>query len=633
MCAYNRVDGVPACSNDGLLGRTLRGDWQFNGYVVSDCGAIADIYRGHKVVATAGEASAAAVKAGTDLTCGSEYTSLVGAAASGLITEAQIDQSLVRLFTARMKLGMFDPPARVPYASIPYSEVDSAAHRKLALEAAEKSIVLLKNDKHTLPLASFIRSIAVVGPSADDAVALLGNYNGFSSKIVTPLEGLTAELGKSIRISYALGAPYVAGSMTVIPAGAFAAPDGSGSVRAEYFDNPDFQGVPKLLRAEPRPLLPNVREPEVTAAGVPLQGYSVRWTGTLRTPVTGAFGFSTSAGMSARIFIDDQELLPAPAAPPASGAPAGARAPATPAMRVLERGVRYALRVEYRSPTGRGAGGGGGGLQVSWSPPAEPLLTEAIDLASKSDATVAFVGLNPRLEGEEMPVNVPGFSGGDRTDLKLPEPQDRLLSALFATGKPVVVVLTSGSAVALNESSARAAAIVSAWYGGEEIGTAIANTLIGRNNPSGRLPVTFYKDVSQLPPFESYAMAGRTYRYFAGEPLFPFGFGESYSTFTYADFRARRTGDAAIVSARVRNSSRIDGDEVVQVYLSGAAGAGDPLRALQAFTRVHLKAGETREVSFTLPLTGLAERGLTLHVSIGGGQPIGRTPRVEGVIK
>ena len=282
MCAYNRVDGVPACANIDLLQKRLKGDWGFQGYIVSDCGAISDIFRGHKYKATAAEASAAAVKAGTDLTCGTEYRSLVDAVKTGLISEREIDRSLERLFVARFKLGMFDPPERVPFSKIPYSETDSAEHRKVALEAARKAIVLLKNEKETLPLNAAVRRIAVIGPSADDPVALLGNYNGFSSKVVAPLEGIERQFAGKAEVRYALGATYTSQSPALLPAGALAPPDGSGhGLLAEYFDNPEFQGPPKLSRVEPRPYLqPAMMEPA-------LQGSSVRWSGTLRAPVCG----------------------------------------------------------------------------------------------------------------------------------------------------------------------------------------------------------------------------------------------------------------------------------------------------------------------------------------------------------
>jgi beta-glucosidase len=613
MCAYNRVHGTPACANTDLLQRTLRDDWGFAGYVVSDCGAVADVYRGHRFKLNAAQASAAAVWAGTDLTCGNEYVSLVGAVRDGLITEAEIDRSVQRLFVARIRLGMFDPPERVPYSTIPYSENDSAAHRALALEAARRSIVLLKNDHQTLPLASSIRTIAVIGPSADDEIALLGNYNGFSTKHVTPLEGLRTRFAGAAEVRFALGAAYVPGSAALISSDALTPPDGAGhGVLAEYFDNADLQNTPKLTRVEPRPLVPNVRDAAVSAARIPELGYSMRWTGTLRPPVTGEYVFSTQGGgKGVRMFLDDGEL----------------------AKRSLDAGQAYRFRVEYRPVAGSRGALTNNPMQVQWLPPAGPLLAEAVDLVKRSDVTIALVGLNPRLEGEQMSVSVPGFKGGDRTDIGLPDPQVKLLGAALATGKPVVIVLTSGSAVGIGTAAKRAVAVLAAWYGGEEIGTAIAETIAGTNNPAGRLPVTFYRDVKQLPRFDNYSMRERTYRYFTGDPLYAFGYGLSYSTFQYSDLRADRTAAGAHVTARVKNTSARDGDEVVELYVRGGGAAADPIRELKGFQRVHLRAGESRDVEFTIGADALPKSGAHINVSVGGGQPTGATPHVDGTIR
>ncbi len=554
MCAYNAVNRVPACANTDLLQKWLRSEWGFSGYVVSDCGAIADIFRGHRYKSSAAEASAAAVQAGTDLTCGREYASLVDAVKSGLIDESAIDQSLERLFVARFRLGMFDPPERVPFSKIPYSVVDSDAHRKLALEAARKSIVLLKNEYEALPLAAGLRRIAVIGPSADDPEALLGNYNGFSSKVVTPLEGIQQQFaGKEVR--FAQGAAYTARTGSIIPSA--------------------------LLDPPMRP------EPEALTS----------YAGTLRAPVTGEYTFLLRRGRrgaAAKIFLDDREVTKPVA---------------------LEAGKTYRLRSE------------GAGI-IQWIPPADALLAEAVQTVKGADVAIACVGLNPNLEGEEMRVSIPGFSGGDRTDLSLPAAEERLIEAAIDTGKPVIVVLTSGSAVAATYAAQHAAAVLEAWYGGEEIGTAIADTLAGMNNPAGRLPVTFYRGVDQLPPFEDYSMNGRTYRYFKGEPLWGFGFGLSYSRFEYSDARAQRTGTGATVSAQVKNTSAREGDEVVQLYFEGG-GAG-AIRELRGFQRIHLRPGESRVVAFAIPQSELPKT--PVQVSIGGGQPVGGIPHVQATL-
>ncbi len=540
---------------------------------------------------------------------------------TGLITEAEINRSLERLFVARFKLGMFDPPDRVPFSKIPYTEVDSAAHRKLALEAARKSIVLLKNDG-TLPLKSSIRKIAVIGPAADDAEALLGNYNGFSSLQVTPLAGIEHQWAGKAEVRYALGANYTAQSQAPLPSGVLTPLTGTGrGLQAEYFDGPEFQGEPKVRRVEPLPeIQAGITDPAVATA-FPKRAYSVRWSGNLHAPVSGEYTFSPRGGFgrpSIRIFLDDRELT---ADPPPAGAPAPGRGRPVLLRAQLVAGRAYPFRVEYR------AQGPAASAQVLWAPPAAALLTAAIDAVSNADVTLAFVGLNPSLEGEEMPVSVPGFQGGDRTNLELPEPQEKLIEAAIATGKPVVVVLASGSAVAMNFAAEHANALLETWYNGEETGTAIADTLAGVNNPSGRLPVTFYKSVEQLPPFDDYAMKGRTYRYFDGEPLYGFGFGLSYSKFQYSALKTRRAAAGTVLGVRVKNTSSLEGDEVVQLYVNGGGADGDAIRALRGFQRIHLRPGESREVQFTLGKEDLTRKNL--HFSIGGGQPVGTIPHSE----
>ncbi len=613
MCAYNSVDGAPACANSDLLETYLRGKWGFQGYVVSDCGAIGDIFRGHAYKPNAAAAAAAAVKTGTDFACGNEYGALADAVKAAQITEAEIDKSLERLFVARFKLGMFDPPERVPFSKIPYSENDSAEHRKLALEAARKSIVLLKNENQTLPVKAAVKKIAVIGPSADDVDAQRGNYNGFSSKDVAALEGIQKQFAGKAEIRYALGATYTAQSMAMVPANALQG-DALEGITAEYFDNADLQGQPKLRRAEPRPYLQaGIVDPAVAAAGIPARGFSVRWTGTLRAPATGDYAIRADA--STHIFLDDKEL---PLLLPPRGRPA------PPIRTQLEADHAYKLRVEYRAPAA------GGSVRLQWIPPEAPLLAEAVEAVKNADLTIAFVGLNPNLEGEEMSVNIPGFLGGDRTDLNLPAQQERLIEAAIATGKPVVVVLTSGSAVAANYAAEHAAALLESWYNGEEAGTAIAETLAGVNNPAGRLPVTFYKSADQLPKFEDYDMQGRTYRYFKGDALYGFGFGLSYSKFTYSGLRTQRNATGAKVSVRVKNDSTRDGDEVVQLYVSGAGGAGDPIRNLRGFERIHLRAGETREVEFALGSADVPKD--KVKISVGGGQPVGQIGHIDGTL-
>jgi len=631
MCSYNSVDGLPACASTDLLQKRLREQWGFQGYVVSDCGAVGDIFQHHKYVSTMGAAAVAAVKAGTDLSCGTEYRTLVDEVKAGHITESEINRSVERLFVARFRLGMFDPAEQVPYAKIPIAENDSAAHRQVARDAEREAIVLLKNEDGILPLRKSVRKIAVVGPSADDPVGLLGNYNGISSRQVTPLEGVERQFADA-QVRYALGANYTASTYALISSALLTPPDGKGSgVLAEYFDNSDLQGQPKVRRTERRAYFDMAMEDPAVVAGIGQKNYSVRWTGTLTPPATGEYDITVRLGMwnwtpKARLFLGDQEILVPPAGPMSqitSTQSASGTGRKAHTLVKLEGGRKYALRVEYRQP------GSGGSFQLSWIPPAGIALAEAQALVKDSDVALVFVGLSSALEGEEMRgVNIPGFLGGDRTSLDLPEPQENLVKAAVGTGKPVVVVVTSGSAISANYAAAHASAMLVAWYGGEEAGTAIAETLAGINNPAGRLPVTFYKGVDQLPSFTDYAMKGRTYRYFKGEALYGFGFGLSYSTFAYSGLSARRTPAGGEIHATVKNTSARDGDEVVQLYVAGDTGEEAPIRNMRGFQRVHLRAGETREVSFILGTADLPKT--EVEVSVGGGQPVGKTPHVRG---
>jgi beta-glucosidase len=631
MCVYNAVNGTPGCASADLLQERLRDGWGFRGYVVSDCGAVNDIHRNHKFTLTLGEAAVAAVKAGTDLTCGTEYRTLVDEVKAGRITEAEIDRSLERLFVARVRLGMFDPPDEVLWSRIPISENDSSAHREVARDAERAAIVLLKNEGGVLPLRRSVRRIAVVGPSAADPVALLGNYNGISSRQVTPLEGIERQF-PAAEVRYGLGATYTAATPALVPSTFLVPPEGKEpGVLVEYFDNPELQGEPSLRRTEPRPYFDMGMEDPAVVAAVGREKYSVRWRATLTPPASGEYEVTVRTGMwnwtaTARLFLDDKELTvgggPSTQATSTQAAPGPPRRPVR--VRVtLEAGRKYALRVEYRQT------GAGGTIQLAWTPPPAATLDEAVALVKGSDVAVVFVGLSSELEGEEMRgVNIPGFLGGDRTSLDLPEPQENLVKATIATGKPVVVVLTSGSAVAVRSAAEGASALLAAWYGGEEAGTAIAETLAGVNNPAGRLPVTFYRGVDQLPPFTDYAMKGRTYRYFKGEPLYPFGFGLSYSAFEYSGLRAKRTASGAEIRATVKNASALDGDEVVQLYVGGGPEEDAPIRTLRGFQRLHLRAGESREVTFTLGTDDLPKS--TVEVSVGGGQPLANTPFVRG---
>ena len=612
MCAYNSVNGAPACANNVLLKDDLRTAWKFPGYVVSDCGAVGDIYSGHHFTDSLAEAAAKAVTAGTDLDCGTEYKTLVDAVQKGYIQEAQITRAVERLFATRFRLGMFDPAEKVPFSKIGMDQVASPAHAEVALEAAEKSMVLLKNEKHTLPLEKVPGNIAVIGPAADDPDAMLGNYYGTPSHIVTPLAGIEHKFGGRANVRWALGSVYAQSSVALVPESALTPPgtrDGGHGLLAQYFNNDTFQGQPGLSRVEPRGYFVWAMHDPAVMRALPHPTFAVRWTTTLQVPSTGDYQLgvarqecdSCPGTNSVKLYLDDRLLVNE-----SQRSYAGRRTFTSAAH--LETGKTYNIKVEYVQREG------GPGVELVWTPPTEATLQQAVDLAKNSDLAILCIGLNSRLEGEESPIDIPGFSHGDRTDIRLPEQQRKLLDAVLDTGKPVIVVLINGSALAVHAANARARAILEAWYGGQEAGTAIADTLSGDNNPAGRLPVTFYESVDQLPPFTDYSMKGRTYRYFKGKPLYPFGYGLSYSDFSYSEtISDPPSGGKQRLSAKVTNTSKRDGDEVAQLYLVDKD--HDP--ELKGFQRIHLKAGESKAVSFDIDQSEL--NGKAPH--IGGGQP------------
>jgi beta-glucosidase len=495
-------------------------------------------------------------------------------------------------------------------------------------------MVLLQNRSGILPLKPSVRRIAVIGPSADDPMAPRGNlnYSGVPSHLVTPLEAVKRQF-PAAQVSYALGATYARNIPALVPPTVLTAPDGRNEgLEAEYFDNLDLQGEPKLRRTEAHVNFEREMDDPAVVAAVGESNYAIRWTGTLTAPATGEYGLIARTGMwnrdgQVRLFLDGQELKfparpdfhsPPPAAlaaPPSSdaGLPPVNGDWRNPQVKMhLEAGRKYAVRIEYTQ------NGPGGSAEFSWIPPLDTSVAEAERVARNADLALVFVGLNTQLEGETF----------DRKDIDLPEPQEKLVEAVIATGKPTVVVLTGGSAISAKYAAEHAAALLEAWYGGEEAGTAIVETLTGANNPAGRLPVTFYKSADQLPAMTDYAMKGHTYRYFKGDPLFSFGFGLSYSSFQYSSLRTQRTANGAEISATVKNTSTRDGDEVVQLYVSDPA--GEEIRNLRGFERIHLRAGESRSVRFTLSADVLPKS--KLEVNVGGGQPLGTIPHVQGVL-
>jgi beta-glucosidase len=617
MCVYNSIDGVPGCANDMLMEEHARKAWGFDGYVVSDCGAAANIYRedAHHWKPTPADGMAAAFPAGMDLICGdfrnkwtTEAEGIVAAVQNGLMKQEVVDRALLRLFMARLKLGMFDPPANVPYSRITAADNDTAAHREQALHAAQKSLVLLKNSG-LLPLRKEPASIVVIGPNADSLDALVGNYNGNPSAPVTILAGIRKRFANA-RVTFVEGTGFIGPITSPVPAAALS------GLKAEIYDN---------IRLEGNAAPPGSANSQ--AWSIPSNS-GARWSGRITAPESGEYRFGFQSLDGYRVWVDDKLLIDEWGQREFPSLSTG--------KTTLEGGKSYALKIEAYNKHEAFANATStiGGLV--WSLPSQR-GDDAVAAARGAELVLFVGGLSPRIEGEEMKITADGFAGGDRTSLDLPAPQQELLQRVQATGKPVVLVLMSGSAVSVNWADQHLPAIIETWYPGEEGGTALAGLIAGDFSPAGRLPVTFYKSVDELPPFEDYSMATRTYRYFTGEVLYPFGYGLSFTTFKYDNLVLSSTSIAATdrlaVSADVTNTGKAESDEVVQLYLSHPGVEGAPQLALKGFKRVHLKPGEKQTVSFDLhdrDLSTVDASGAHRIVAgdvklwVGGGQPVAR---------
>ncbi|SHE76542.1 beta-glucosidase [Mariniphaga anaerophila] len=617
MCAYNQYRGLPCCANR-YLDDILRKEWGFNGYVVSDCWAISDFYTFQGFSADAAEASAVAVKGGTDLNCGISYAQLKKAVEQNLIDEEYIDVAVKRLFKARFKLGMFDPEEIVPYSQIPFSVNASGKHAELALEASKKSIVLLKNENKALPLSKNIKKLAVIGPNADNWEALLGNYNGVPKNPVTVLAGLRSKL-KNTEILFAEGSHLAEGisNLHPVPGEFLVTEKGEPGVVGEYFGNANLEGNPVFTRIDSN--IDFYWESEAPSPVLPDDDFSVRWTGYLAPPVSGEYKIGSWGMPTLEIWLEGERILRFNSEHHSAHQETAVD---------LEAGKKYKFVYEYKNWHGDGD------ARFLWAVPNPNMVQEAVEAAEKADAVVLVLGLSQRLEGEEMNVEVDGFKGGDRTKLLLPQLQRDLMDAVQKTGKPVVLVLLNGSALAINRADEYLDAILSAGYPGQEGGHAVADVLFGDYNPAGRLPVTYYKSVNQLPSFEEYNMNGRTYRYFSGEPLYPFGYGLSYTTFEYENLQVPaeiKTGDSLIVKVKVTNTGLLAGEEVVQLYISDEeASTPRPRLQLEGFERVFLQPGESKVVEMTLSprqfsMIGTDDERIIepgwVTVSAGGGQP------------
>ena len=618
MGAYNMFRDYPCCANPILYG-ILRNEWGFKGYIVSDCWAISDFYRFTHFAKDPTEAAAQAVKAGTDLECGVDYKHLTEAVERGLLTEADIDTAVKRIFKARFRLGMFDPDIMVPYAQIPFFVNCSDYNNGLSREAARESIVLLKNQNNILPLDKDTRTIAVIGPNADNFESLIGNYNGIPKDPVTILRGITNKVTPDTKVIYAEGCDLADGvhNLTVIPPRYLQTPDGMEGALGEYYNNRQMDGEPAFTRVDD-----NINfywENFSPRYDLPDDDFGVKWTTYLVAPESGVFYLGSWGSSGYEIRFEGKRIISF----------RNEHSAFNREYKVdLEAGKKYKIEVLYRNYSGDAD------MKLLWARPRPDMTHKAVDAAKQADAVILVLGLSQRLEGEEMPIKIDGFLGGDRTSLNLPSSQEELFKAVVATGKPVIVVLANGGALSVNYEQDKAAAILLAGYGGQQGGNAVADVLFGDYNPAGRLPVTYYRSVDQISAFENYDMNGKTYRFFTKEPLYPFGYGLSYTFFRYSNLSMPEkiiSGNDIKVSVTVTNDGKLRGDEVVELYLTDEkASTPRPVRQLEGFKRISLDPGESKEVEFTLKPRQLSiinkknkrvlEPGY-FTISVGGKQP------------
>ena len=610
MSAYNRFRGAPASASSFLLDEMLRERWGFEGYVVSDCGAIGDILYNHKIVESKAEAARISLEGGCDLNCGSTYLSLLSLAEQGLLNQKALDKAVSRLFLSRFKLGMFDPEEQVPFSGLSADIVGAETHLDLAREAAQKSIVLLKNENNLLPLNKHtLKKIAVIGPNADNWESLVGNYHGTPIEPVTFLKGLQRKLSPAVEVAYARGSHFSdeVYALEPIPSVYFETDGGRQGLDAEYYDNMDWEGTPVLKRIDDAIDFWWEHDPISKELS---DFFSVKWTGYLIPPATGEYELATFAKMGMSLKIDGLEI--------SNGKGMVHETTYAREKIRLEKSKRYPIEVRYFSDDSNAE------CRLLWTRTDTNLESDAVKLARESDLSIVVIGLSQRLEGE----------GGDREDIALPKVQTDLLKAIHATGKPVIVVLNAGSALAVNWAKEHVDALLSVGYPGEQGGNALADVLFGDYNPAGRLPITYYTALEELPAFEDYAMSDRTYRYYKGEPLFPFGFGLSYTQFSYSNLYATsslKAGNNLTVRFSLTNTGDRAGDEVVQVYLSDLkASTPRPQHQLVAFERVYLRPNEKRELTFEIDARAFSlinpqgkrviESG-AFELHIGGGQP------------
>ena len=583
MCAYQRIDGEPCCAQTRYEQQILRDEWGFKGLITSDCGAIRDFLPDyHNVVEQRDAAAAIAVRAGTDVECGSEYRNLPAAVRDGKLSEADINKSLRRLLIARMKLGDFDPDEMVEWTKIPESVVASKEHKQLALQMAREGIVLLKNNG-ILPLKT--KDIVVMGPNANDSVMMWGNYSGYPTATVTALQGLRQLVGRNVK--YIPGCGLTRSEVFESRFDNFTTPSGQRGMQATYWNNEKMEGQPATTVVYTEPIKLSNGGNTVFAPGVNLQHFSARFEGIFEAQDNEQLQLYIGADDMMRVMVDGDTIINV----------------WRPRQRIqeanhlleLQKGRHYSIIIEYVQQDDMA------NLQFDLRRNYTPTSDELLKAIGKTKTIVFVGGISPRVEGEQMKVSDPGFKGGDRTTIELPQAQRQLISMLHKAGKQIIFVNCSGGAVALSPESLCCDAILQAWYGGEQGGVALAEILTGRCNPSGKLPITFYKDDSQLPDFLDYRMRNRTYRYFNEEPLYPFGFGLNYTSFEVGTPAYTISNGSPVVTCTLKNTGRRTGTETVQVYIRRTADTEGPIKTLRAYQRETLKAGESRQVVIPFP--------------------------------
>jgi len=589
MCAYQRLDDEPCCGNTRLLQNILRDDWGFKYMVVSDCGAISDFYRSHNVSSDATHAAAKGVLAGTDVECGYGYAfkKLPDAVSKGLVTEQEIDKHLLRVLAGRFELGEMDDDALVPWSKIPLSVINSDDHKTLAIDMAHESMTLLQNKNNILPLSKSVQEIAVVGPNADDAPLMWGNYNGTPYHTVTILDGIRSKLAAK-KIVYDKGCDLAENAVTVTAIGECSF-DGKPGIKATYWNNRESKGDVVATEQLVHPIKLTTFGQHEFSTGVHLENFSAKYETIYKPSQSGEITFRLEACGACVLMVNGDTL---------SRVFMWRPLPKRVGYKV-EKGKEYKIEAHFTQIQNWTAS-----LTMDFGKEVPVQYDALIEKLKGVDVVVFAGGISAQLEGEEMPIQLPGFKGGDRTDIELPEVQRNCLKALKQAGKKIVFINCSGSAIGLVPETETCDAILQAWYSGESGGQAIADVLFGDYNPAGKLPITFYKNIQQLPDFENYSMTGRTYR-FMSDPLFPFGFGLSYTTFSIGSAEIGKTeikkDDVVQLTIPVTNTGRRDGTEIVQVYVHKANDADGPLKTLRGFQRVHIGAGETAQANIMLP--------------------------------